>query len=72
MFVATALSGLSYSVALSPKPPNETAWSVPPAAAGSTYLQLGEAYWVAMSATGKLFGYTYTPVSPDMTWELNQ
>ena len=72
MFVATALSGLSYSVALSPKPPNETAWSVPPAAEGSTYLQLGEAYWVAMSAAGKLFGYTYTPVSPHMTWELNQ
>jgi len=72
MSVATALSGLSYSVALSPKPPNDQVWSVPPADAGATYLQLGEAYWVAMGAPGKLFGFTYTPVAVDMTWELNQ
>jgi hypothetical protein len=72
MSVSTALSGLTYSVALSPKPPNAQAWSVPPADAGTTYLQLGEAYWVAMGAPGKLFGFTYTPVAVDMTWELNQ
>ncbi|MBE0430547.1 MAG: right-handed parallel beta-helix repeat-containing protein [Dehalococcoidia bacterium] len=72
MNVATALSGLDYSVSLSPKPPNSEMWSVPPSVAEDTYLRLGAAYWVAMSAAGKLFGYTYTPVSPDMTWELNQ
>jgi hypothetical protein len=25
-----------------------------------------------MGAPGKLFGFTYTPVAVDMTWELNQ
>lgn len=72
MSVATALSGVSHSVVISPKPPNAETWSVPPADAEVTYLELGEAYWVAMSASGKLFGYTYTPAAIDMTWELNQ
>ena len=72
MSVATALSGVDYSVVLSPKPPNDVAWSVPPSSATTSELQLGEAYWVAMSGTGVIFGYTYTPVPSDMTWELNQ
>ncbi|MFP3898150.1 MAG: hypothetical protein ACLFVD_02445 [Dehalococcoidia bacterium] len=72
MSVATALSGVDYSVVLSPKPPNDVAWSVPPSSATTSDLQLGEAYWVAMSGTGVIFGYTYTPVPSDMTWELNQ
>jgi len=69
--VTTALSGVSYSVVLSPKPPNDVAWSVPPAGAGEKYLQLGEAYWVAMGQPGILFGFTTTPVADDMTWDLN-
>jgi hypothetical protein len=70
--VTTALSGVSYSVVLSPKPPNDVAWSVPPAGAGAKELLLGEAYWVAMGGPGILFGFTTTPVADDMTWELNQ
>ena len=70
--VATALSGVSYSVVLSPVPPNDVAWSVPPSLPGVEYLQLGEAYWVAMGAPGILFGFTTTPVAVGMTWELNQ
>jgi len=70
--VTTALSGVSYSVVLSPKPPNDVAWSVPPAGAGDKELLLGEAYWVAMGGPGILFGFTTTPVADDMTWELNQ
>jgi len=70
--VTTALSGVSYSVVLSPKPPNDVAWSVPPAGAGDKELLLGEAYWVAMGGPGILFGFTTTPVSDDMTWDLNQ
>ena len=69
--VATALSGVSYSVVLSPKPPNDVAWSVPPAGAGAKELLLGEAYWVAMGGPGILFGFTTTPVADDMTWDLN-
>ena len=72
MSVATGLSGVAHSVVISPKPPNAETWSVPPADADVTYLELGEAYWVAMSASGKLFGYTYTPAAIDMTWELNR
>lgn len=70
--VKTALSGVSYSMVLSPKPPNAEAWSVPPAVATDKELLLGKAYWVAMGAPGILFGFTYTPVASDMTWELNQ
>jgi hypothetical protein len=70
--VADALSGVDYSMVLSPKPPNDVAWSVPPSGAGVTSLQLGKAYWLAMSETGILFGSTYTPVADDMTWDLNQ
>jgi len=70
--VTTALTGVDYSMVLSPKPPNDVAWSVPPAGAGVTYLQLGEAYWVAMGEPGILFGFTTTPVASDMTWDLNQ
>ena len=70
--VTTALSGVSYSVVLSPKPPNDVAWSVPPAGAGDKQLLLGEAYWVAMGGPGILFGFTTTPVADDMTWDLNQ
>lgn len=70
--VETALTGVEYSMVLSPKPPNDVAWSVPPSGADVTYLQLGEACWVAMAETGKLFGFTYTPVADDMTWDLNQ
>jgi hypothetical protein len=70
--VATALPGVSYSVVLSPKPPNDVAWSVPPAGAGAKELLLGEAYWVAMGQPGILFGFTTTPVADDMTWDLNQ
>jgi hypothetical protein len=72
MNVETAFSGVPYSVVLSPKPPNEEAWSVPPGSAGEKYLLVGEAYWVAMPASGTLFGFTTTPVAGDMTWELNQ
>ncbi|MDH4268917.1 MAG: right-handed parallel beta-helix repeat-containing protein [Dehalococcoidia bacterium] len=70
--VATALSGVSYSMVLSPKPPNDVAWSVPPAGAGDKEVLVGQAYWVAMGESGKLFGFTYTPVASDMTWDLNQ
>jgi Right handed beta helix region len=70
--VATALSGVSYSVVLSPKPPNDVAWSVPPAGAGAKELLLGKTYWVAMGGPGILFGFTTTPVADDMTWDLNQ
>ena len=70
--VAAALSGVSYSVVLSPRPPNETAWSVPPDLPASKYLQIGEAYWVAVAAPGKLFGYTTTPAPVDMIWDLNR
>ena len=70
--VATALSGVSYSMVLSPKPPNDAAWSVPPAGASDKEVLVGQAYWVAMSESGKLFGFTYTPVASDMTWDLNQ
>jgi parallel beta-helix repeat protein len=70
--VATALSGVAYSMVLSPKPPNDEAWSVPPSGANVTDLQLGKAYWLAMAAPGILFGSTYTPVADDMTWDLNQ
>lgn len=69
--VASALSGVSYSVVLSPSPPNAAAWSVPPAG-DATMMKPGEAYWVAMGAPGILFGFTTTPVADDMTWELNQ
>jgi hypothetical protein len=70
--VATALTGVEYSMVLSPKPPNDVVWSVPPSGADGTYLQLGEAYWVAMAEPGILFGFTYTPTTDDMTWDLNQ
>jgi len=70
--VATALAGADYAMVLSPKPPNDVAWSVPPEGADVTYLQLGKAYWVAMGEPGMLFGSTYTPVASDMTWDLNQ
>jgi hypothetical protein len=70
--VTTALTGVEYSMVLSPKPPNDVVWSVPPSGAGVTYLQLGEAYWVAMAEPGILFGFTTTPVASDMTWDLNQ
>jgi hypothetical protein len=70
--VADALSGVDYSMVLSPKPPNDEAWSVPPSGANATDLQLGKAYWLAMAAPGILFGSTYTPVAYDMTWDLNQ
>jgi hypothetical protein len=70
--VTTALSGVSYSVVLSPKPPNGVAWSVPPSGAGDKELLLGEAFWVAMGGPGILFGFTTTPVADDMTWDLNQ
>jgi hypothetical protein len=70
--VADALSGVGYSMVLSPKPPNDVAWSVPPSGANVTSLQLGKAYWLAMAAPGILFGSTYTPVASDMTWDLNQ
>jgi hypothetical protein len=70
--VATALTGVEYSMVLSPKPPNDAAWSVPPAIATTEKLLLGRAYWVAMGEPGKLYGFTYTPVAGDMTWELNQ
>jgi hypothetical protein len=70
--VATALAGADYAMVLSPKPPNDVAWSVPPSGADVTYLQLGKAYWVAMGEPGILFGSTYTPVADDMTWDLNQ
>jgi parallel beta-helix repeat protein len=70
--VENALTGVSYSVVLSPKPPNDVAWSVPPAGAGAKELLIGEAYWVAMGGPGILFGFTTTPVADDMTWDLNQ
>ena len=70
--VADALSGVDYSMVLSPKPPNDVAWSVPPAVETDEKLLLGKAYWVAMSEPGILFGFTYTPVADDMTWDLNQ
>lgn len=70
--VATALTGVEYSMVLSPKPPNDVAWSVPPSGAGVTDLQLGEVYWVAMGEPGILFGFTLTPTASDMTWDLNQ
>jgi len=70
--VATALTGVEYSMVLCPKPPNDVAWSAPPAGADVTYLQLGEVYWVAMPEPGILFGFTLTPVANDMTWDLNQ
>jgi hypothetical protein len=70
--VATALSGVSYSMVLSPRPPNDAAWSVPPAGASDKEVLVGQAYWVAMGESGKLFGFTYTPVASDMTWDLNQ
>jgi parallel beta-helix repeat protein len=71
MTVADALHGISYSVALSASPPNTSAWSVPPSADSAKDLLLGEAYWVAMSEPGILFGFTTTPVAHDMIWELN-
>ncbi len=70
--VTTALFGVDYSRVLSPKPPNSEAWIVPPDEAGDKYLIVGEAYWVAMSQPGILFGFTTTPVADDMTWDLNQ
>jgi len=70
--VKTALTGVSYSMVLSPKPPNAEVWSVPPYEADAKKLLLGKAYWVAMGEPGILYGFTYTPVASDMTWELNQ
>ena len=70
--VATALTGVDYSMVLSPKPPNDATWSVPPDEDDDHELLLGQAYWVAMGESGKLFGFTYTPVASDMTWDLNQ
>jgi hypothetical protein len=70
--VAIALTGVSYSMVLSPKPPNDVAWSVPPDPDTAHELLLGQAYWVAMGEPGILFGFTYTPVADDMTWDLNQ
>jgi parallel beta-helix repeat protein len=70
--VKTALSGVDYSMVLSPKPPNDVAWSVPPSGENEKSLQLGKAYWVAMAEPGILYGFTYTPVASDMRWELNQ
>jgi hypothetical protein len=70
--VATALTGVSYSMVLSPKPPNDVAWSVPPYEADAKELLLGKAYWVAMGEPGILYGFTLTPVASDMTWKLNQ
>jgi len=70
--VAHALSGVSYSMVLSPKPPNDVAWIVPPDIATTEKLLLGKAYWLAMAEPGILFGSTYTPVASYMTWDLNQ
>jgi len=70
--VVTALSGVDYSVVISPKPPNAEQWSITPDTADGKYLQLGEAYWVGMPGEGTLFGHTTTPVADDMTWDLNQ
>jgi hypothetical protein len=70
--VATVLTGVDYSMVLSPKPPNDAAWSVPPDPDTAHDLLLGQAYWVAIGESGKLFGFTYTPVASDMTWDLNQ
>ncbi len=70
--VTTALSGVDYSFALSPRPPNSEAWIVPPDVAGDKFLKVGEAYWVAMSQSGPLFVTTTTPAADDMTWDLNQ
>ena len=70
--VTTALTGVDYSMVLSAKPPNDEAWSVPPDNATEKKLQLGEAYWVAMGEPGILFGFTTTPVTDDMIWDLNQ
>ncbi|MFA7352865.1 MAG: hypothetical protein WCZ22_05230, partial [Dehalococcoidales bacterium] len=69
--VADALSGVSYSIALSAAPPNSEAWSFIPSTTSDKMMLLGEAYWVAMSEPGILFGFTTTPVAPDMTWDLN-
>jgi parallel beta-helix repeat protein len=69
--VENALPGVSYDVVLSPAPPNDMGWNVPPGA-DVTYLQLGEAYWVAMGEPDTMWGLTTTPVADDMTWELNQ
>jgi len=71
MTVADALNSVDYSVVLSASPPNAASWSVPPATT-STFMQLGEAYWLGMGQPGILFGHTTTPVAYDMTWELNQ
>lgn len=70
--VSTTLFGVNFSRVLSPSPPNSEAWIVPPDAAGDRYMVVGEAYWVAMSQPGILFGFTTTPVADDMTWDLNQ
>jgi len=69
---ATALTGVEYSMVLSPKPPNAEAWSVPPEEADDMELLLGKAYWVAMGEPGILYGFTYTPVASNMRWDLNQ
>lgn len=70
--VSIALFGVNFSRVLSPSPPNSEAWIVPPDAAGDKYMVVGEAYWVAMSQPGILFGFTTTPVADDMTWDLNR
>jgi parallel beta-helix repeat protein len=71
--VTTALSGVSYARVQSPAPPNMWEWVVPPDLPVAEYLQLGEAYWVAMNVPGQhLFGLITTPVAVGMTWELNQ
>ncbi len=70
--VTTAFSGVDYSFVLSPKPPNAEAWSVTPDGADDRFLEVGEAYWVAMGEPGILYGITTTPVEDDMTWDLNQ
>ena len=70
--VSIALFRVNFSRVLSPSPPNSEAWIVPPDAAGDKYMVVGEAYWVAMSQPGILFGLTTTPVADDMTWDLNQ
>jgi hypothetical protein len=70
--VKTALSGVKYSMVLSSKPPNDAAWSVPPSGEGDEHVLVGKAYWVAMGESGKLFGFSYTPVASNMTWDLNQ
>ncbi len=70
--VDTALSGIDYSVARSAAPPNNQSWNVPTGNPAETMMCVGEAYWVAVSNSEILFGYTTTPVSDDMTWDLNK